>query len=181
MPELIKTIDQELKMKKPFRSTSVEGAIGLMRTADVITRFFESVVEPGGLTLQQYNVLRILRGAGSEGLPTLEVAERMVQRAPGITRMLDRLMAKGLVERERSSRDRRVVYCHITDQGLALLGQLDEAMVSADDAALAMLESQDQVELIGLLDRIRAGHENQVSPIGRRTHNGGAARPAVRV
>jgi DNA-binding MarR family transcriptional regulator len=179
MPEQIKNVGQELKMKKPFRSASVEGALSLMRTADVMTRFFESVVEPGGLTLQQYNVLRILRGAEKEGLPTLEVAERMVQRAPGITRMLDRLMAKGLVARERSSRDRRVVYCHITEEGLGVLAALDDSMASADDSALSMLPNDDQRMLIGLLDRIRAGHESQVSPIGRRSNNGRVVRQGV--
>ena len=101
------SVAEEIKMGRAFRSLSLEGSLGLLRTADVIRRYFDSVVEPQGLTLQQYNVLRILRGAGPDGLPTLEVADRMVERAPGITRMLDRLMAKGLVVRERSTRDRR--------------------------------------------------------------------------
>lgn len=167
LSEQVKRVGEELKMNKPFRSSSVEGALGLMRTADMMTRYFESVVEPGGLTLQQYNVLRILRGARPSGLPTLEVAERMVQRAPGITRMLDRLMARGLVVRERSEQDRRVVYCHITDAGMQVLASLDDNMAVADDSALEMLSRDEQQGLIGLLDRIRAGHEDLVSPIGR--------------
>ena len=73
----------------------------LVRTADLVRRVLDAVVEPHGITLQQYNVLRILRGAGAEGLPTLEIGERMIEQAPGVTRLLDRLEAKGLVRRQR--------------------------------------------------------------------------------
>jgi DNA-binding MarR family transcriptional regulator len=96
-------LQDELKQNKPFPSAAHEGGLGLMRTADVLRRRGAAVVEPRGITLQQYNVLRILRGAGEEGLPTLEVAARMVEQTPGITRLLDRLEVKGLVRRQRCS------------------------------------------------------------------------------
>ncbi len=80
-------LQREIKQRKPFQSRAQEAAIGLLRTADTVRREIASVVEPHGITLQQYNVLRILRGAGALGLPTLEIAARMVEQAPGITRL----------------------------------------------------------------------------------------------
>ena len=91
------TIARELKQKKPFPSKAEEAAVTLMRTADVLRRFIGTVIEPHGITSQQYNVLRILRGAGERGLPTLEIAERMIESTPGITRLIDRLETKKLV------------------------------------------------------------------------------------
>jgi DNA-binding MarR family transcriptional regulator len=146
---------RELQQNRPFRSSSQEATLGLFRTADVLRRRFARVLEPSGVTLQQYNVLRILRGAGDAGLNTLTVAERMVERAPGVTRLIDRLHAKGLVERERSAGDRRCVVCRITRAGLDLLDQLDGPMDATDDASLAMLTDREQEHLIELLDRIR--------------------------
>ncbi len=151
---------QEIKQTKPFRSVSEEAAIGLMRTADVIRRGFSAVVESEGITLQQYNVLRILRGAGERGLPTLEIADRLVEHAPGITRMIDRLIAKKLAARDRCAEDRRVVYCAITGEGRKVVGRLDDPMLHACRAALDPFSKQDQRRLIAMLDAIRAGqHE----------------------
>lgn len=155
-------IAQEIGQGKPFRSVSMEAVLTLMRTSDVIHRYFEGAVASQGITIQQYNVLRILRGAGERGLPTLEIAKRMVERAPGITRLIDRMAAKGWVDRVRCTEDRRVVYCRITDEGLTLLTRLDEPVAAADDAALAMLTEEDQRQLIRLLDMIRAGHRDLI-------------------
>src|SRR6266545_2488093 len=94
-----------------FRTREQEAAVGLLRTTDAIRRHFSAIVEPHGITLQQYNVLRILRGAGKKGLPTLEIAQRMIEQTPGITRLIDRLETKNLVERERGATDRRCVFC----------------------------------------------------------------------
>lgn len=150
------TLLQELQQKKPFRSLSQEAALGLLRTADQMKRRFDAVLHPYGITQQQYNVLRILRGAGGEGLPTLSIAERMVERAPGITRLIDRLLKKDLVSRERAACDRRQVVCRITGQGLALLADLDEPMNTLDENSLTMLNRDEQEVLIELLDRIRS-------------------------
>lgn len=126
-----------------------------MRTADMVRRSVASVVEPAGITPQQYNVLRILRGAGETGLPTLEIAERMIEETPGITRLLDRLESKLLVTRERCDKDRRRVWCRITPQGLDLLRQLDTPLQKADEGALQSLGKHDLEQLIELLDKAR--------------------------
>jgi MarR family transcriptional regulator, organic hydroperoxide resistance regulator len=153
-------LQREIQQSKPFSSRSQEGILGLLRTADVIRRFVARVLEPYDVTPQQYNVLRILRGAGCQGLPTLTVGERMVEEAPGVTRLIDRLEAKGLVRRERSPQDRRQVLCWLTPEGLALVERIDAPMDEADDAVLAMLTAEDQLDLIRLLDAIRAGHQD---------------------
>src|SRR5262249_27588175 len=106
-------IQRELKQTRPFPSRRQEGAVALMRTADQLRHLLDKCLEPAGITTQQYNVLRILRGARPERLPTLEIAERMIERTPGITRLLDRLEAKQLVHRERFSSDRRQVLCTV--------------------------------------------------------------------
>lgn len=135
--------------------------MALLRTADVVRRYISRVLEPYGITTQQFNVLRILRGAiatGTEGVPTLAIAERMIEEAPGITRLLDRLEAKGMVRRQRCPEDRRQVLCHATPQALALLARIDGAMDEADDAALGTLSEEDKTQLIRLLDAVRASH-----------------------
>ena len=149
------TIVRELKQKKPFPSKAEEAAVTLLRTADVIRRFIGTVIEPHGITSQQYNVLRILRGAGEEGLPTLVIRDRMIHEAPGITRLLDKLEAAGLARRERSSPDRRQVLCHITDAGLAMLDKLDADMKEADNVAVGNLSDADQRQLLKLLEGVR--------------------------
>ncbi len=109
----------------------------------------------GELTPQQYNVLRILRGAGKDGLPTLEIASRMIERAPGITRMIDRLERKELVERERRPGDRRQVLCRITATGRTLLRSLDKPIEKLDEELLSALSIAESKELIRLLDKVR--------------------------
>lgn len=154
------TITRELKQKKPFPTKAEEAAVTLLRTADVVRRLIGTVIEPHGITSQQYNVLRILRGAGECGLPTLEIAERMIESAPGITRLIDRLETKKLVSRERCLTDRRQVFCRITASGLSLLTTLDAPILNATDAALGVLKKTELASLIDLLDRTRA-HSNQ--------------------
>src|SRR5204863_7568328 len=114
-----------------------------MRTTDLVRRQIAAVAEPHGITLQQYNVLRILRGAGAEGLPTLEIAGRMIEQAPGVTRLLDRLQAKSLVRRQRSAEDRRQIRCWITPAGLDLLDRLESAMHEGGRAFMAPLSAAD--------------------------------------
>jgi DNA-binding MarR family transcriptional regulator len=152
-------VASEIKQSMPFASRSEEAVIGLMRTADVIRRRLCAVLEEEDITAQQYNVLRILRGAGERGLPTLEIADRMIEQAPGITRMIDRLIAKQLVIRERCAEDRRVVYGAITEEGRRMLARLDDPVQQADRAALDALTAEDLRKLITLLDAVRAEHE----------------------
>ena len=152
-------LQHEIGQKKPFRSRHQEAAIAIVRTADLLRRQFAAVVEPFGVTMQQYNVLRILRGALPERLPTMEIAERMIERTPGITGLLDRLEEKGLVARERRSDDRRCSLCVITQKGLDLLSGMDAPVNDVDERVLSMLDRTDVTSLIDLLDAIRAGQE----------------------
>jgi len=155
MPNPPSRLQQEIKQSKPFRSTAQEATLGLLRTTDLLRRRMAALIEPHGITGQQYNVLRILRGAGTAGLPTLEIAERMIEQAPGITRLLDRLETKRLVRRERCPEDRRQVTCRIAASGLTLLGRLDAVVNSTDETLLSDLTPAEQKQLIRLLDRIR--------------------------
>lgn len=132
-------------------------AVALLRTSDLIRRAVGGVVDAQGITLQQYNVLRILRGAGETGLPTLEIAERMIEQTPGITRLLDRLEVKKLVKRERCPTDRRQVTCRISAEGLRLLARLDAPVAEAERVALSGLTPPQLKQLIALLDRTRNG------------------------
>jgi DNA-binding MarR family transcriptional regulator len=151
-------LQREIRQSRPFASLEQEGVLGLLRTADLVRRRLASVVEPEGLTLQQYNVLRILRGSRAEGLPTLDIAARMIEQTPGITRLLDRLEAKGLVRRQRCPHDRRRVLCFITKAGLGQLRALDSVVTSLDQNALGGLTRADTRRLVGILDTVRAGH-----------------------
>jgi len=152
-------LQQELKQRKPFQSAGQEAVLGLMRTTDLVRRHASALVEPHGITLQQYNVLRILRGAGDEGLPTLEVAERMVEQTPGVTRLLDRLEAKELVRRQRCPKDRRQHLCWISPKGLQLLEKIDPLTTRAQEESLKGLRQKDRITFIRLLDAIRAAHQ----------------------
>jgi DNA-binding MarR family transcriptional regulator len=154
------TIRDEIRQTKPFPSAPQEALVALLRTADLIGRFVDDFVEDSGITGQQYNVLRILRGAGEAGLPTLDIAERMIEQTPGITRLIDRLEEKGLVTRERCPTDRRQVFCRIGAAGLTLLAGLDGPVKDAAADAFAGLERDEVLQLIELLDRARY-HVNQ--------------------
>jgi len=146
------------KPQQNFRSREQQAVLGLLRTADAIKRSLAHVVEPHGITPQQYNVLRILRGAGSDGLPTLTIGERMVEQTPGVTRLIDRLERKGLVVRTPCPKDRRRVFCQITTKGLELLEELDEPVNRWDVQTVSILPPSDVDSLIKLLDRVRASN-----------------------
>lgn len=150
------SILEEIQQSKPFRSLSQEAYLALLRTADDSKRYISRVLEPAGVTLQQYNVLRILRGAGKEGLPTLVVAERMLERTPGVTRLIDRMERKKWVERSRCEEDRRRVWCKITLSGLELLDRLDEPVERVDEVFHQVLSQDELTALVDYLDRIRA-------------------------
>jgi len=114
-------------------------------------------LESEGVTLQQYNVLRILRGAGQAGLPTLAIAERLVEDAPGMTRLLDRLEGRGWVRRERSVKDRRQVFCYIRRAGLDMLDRLEPAIAGLDERFAETLADSEAETLTELLEKIRQG------------------------
>lgn len=150
------SVQQAIKQERPFRSRSDEAMVGLMLTVEAVRRpFYELMAKHGELTQQQYNVLRILRGAGAQGIPTLDIGDRMIERTPGITRLIDRLIAKGLVERHRSETDRRQVICRISTAGKTLLKKLDRPVEALNRAAMAGLTKSELGELIRLLNKVR--------------------------
>jgi DNA-binding MarR family transcriptional regulator len=143
------------KQKHLRHSRQQDAVVSILRTANYLDRFCSPVFDERGITSQQYNVLRILRGAGLAGLPTLEIADRMIEQAPGITRLLDRLEAKKLVRRERPSDNRRQVLCYITKPGLDLLQELEIPVRNKVSQALHRLDESDIEELIRLLELAR--------------------------
>jgi DNA-binding MarR family transcriptional regulator len=156
-PEPPGTVAGDLKQTRPFPSKAEEAGVGLMLTADVVRRHGEALIKPFGITLQQYNVLRILRGSRPDSLPTLDIAARMIEKSPGVTRLLDRLEKKGLVTRERCAADRRQVLCRVTEKGLKLLDTL-EGPVGKAIAPFNTLPQKDLERLIHLLNAVRGAH-----------------------
>ena len=150
------SIRNEIRQTRPFDSVADEAVVTLLATADRVRVALARVTEAHDITLQQYNVLRILRGAGEEGLPTLDIASRMIEKSPGITRLLDRLEAHRLVRRVRCPGDRRQVLCHATETARRLLAGLDRPVADAGRDLLAPLGPPRTAELIRLLDAVRS-------------------------
>ena len=148
------TLGKEIKQSQ-FKSLAQEALLGLFTTTDAVKRRIGEKLEIEGITHQQYNVLRILRGSGETGLPTLEIGDRMLERTPGVTRLVDRLVKKGLVRRARSKSDRRVVICKLTAKGTQLVGSLDKPVETANNEALDALDDAEKKTLISLLDKVR--------------------------
>jgi DNA-binding MarR family transcriptional regulator len=148
-------LDGKSKQKHLVHSRQQDAVVSVLRTANYLDRFCSPVFDQRGITSQQFNVLRILRGAGLGGLPTLDIAERMIEQAPGITRLLDRLEKKKLVRRERPSDNRRQVLCYITKPGLDILQELDAPVRSKVHQALHRLDESEVEELIRLLELAR--------------------------
>ena len=117
-------LQEEIKQSRPFRSREEEAYLTLVRTADVLTRTVADQLKDFNISETQYNVLRILRGAGPDGHPCSEVGARLLTRDPDVTRLLDRLEKRDLITRARDASDRRVVTIRITPEGLALLKEL---------------------------------------------------------
>lgn len=140
---------------RPAQSPREEVIPELLRTADIVRRRIASVLAPFNVTPQQYNVLRILRGSGPAGLPTLEIGDRLIEETPGITRLIDRMESHGWVIRERSRDDRRQVICRLTPAGNDLLGQLDPVVAAAPTAVLSRLPEASARQLRAILARIR--------------------------
>jgi len=145
----------DIKQQRPFESLEQEALLNVLRTADALMQEIAAVLKPFKLSHSQYNVLRILRGASPDGLACQEISERMISRDPDITRLLDRLEARGLVTRTRDQEDRRVVTARITLEGLRLLEALDELIAEVDRYALQHLGEQRLRTLIQLLELAR--------------------------
>jgi DNA-binding MarR family transcriptional regulator len=150
-----RSIADEIKQTRPFRSRAQEATMALLRTSNDLRRRLDGIVAAAGITSQQYNVLRILRGAKAP-LPTMEIAERMVDQTPGITRHVNNLEERGLLRREPWPGDKRQVLCQITPAGLRLLERLEPAIDEFDEAMASRLTPQQIDGLIEALDLIRS-------------------------
>jgi DNA-binding MarR family transcriptional regulator len=149
------SLRDELQQRKPFRSLYEEAFLNLGRTDALLYDAFEALLRPHGLGMTQYNVLRILRGAGPEGLSRNEIRDRLVSRMPDVTRLLDRMEEAGLVTRVRSTEDRRVVTTRLTRRGTALLKTLDGPVAAEHKRRLGHLTHDQLRTLVGLLTLVR--------------------------
>ena len=148
-------LQEEIQQRKPFGSLEEEAFLNLLRTSNALSQGLAALLKTADLTNTQYNVLRILRGAGAEGLPSGEVGERMITRDPDVTRLLDRLERRGLVERWRDAQDRRVVRARITQEGLRSIAPLDEPVAELHVRQLRHLGEERLRVLVGLLEAAR--------------------------
>lgn len=139
---------------KPFAHPEEEAMLNLVRTADVLTQRANRFFKQFDITPSQYNVLRILRGS-PDGLSCSQIAERMIRRDPDITRLLDRLEARGLIGRERDGQDRRIVMARITTEGLELVTRLDPLILTEHRRQLGGLGEPKVRQLIELLEQAR--------------------------
>ncbi len=147
-------IRKELKKKGPFESLQQEAILNILRTSDQLENRLGRLFREFGLTSSQYNVLRILRGEGKP-LPSLEIADRMIQVVPAITGLIDRLEAQQLVKRRRCEDDRRIVYIEITPKALVILGKLDQPLNELHMELMDHLTKTELNELIRLLEKSR--------------------------
>jgi DNA-binding MarR family transcriptional regulator len=146
----------EIKQRKPFTSLHEEVFLALVRTADRLRAREAELLDQFALTAAQYNVLRILRGAGDDGHPCAEIGARMIAREPDVTRLVDRLEARGLVRRERSTADRRVVQVRILTPALELLGRIDGPIAALAPRMLSALSPRELRTLDELLAKARS-------------------------
>ena len=140
--------------RRTSQSPQLAACVDILAAADRVRVRVAALIGPHGLTLSQYNTLRILRGA-NESLPIMEVRRRLIERTPGITRLVDGLERKGLVKRCPSSTDRRATLCEITAAGLKRLRELDKPLETSDQAAMADLSTAEVTQLTKLLRRVR--------------------------
>ena len=152
---MAKTLRDELKMTRPFKSVEEEAVLSIARTAALLEHAGADALKPFDLTITQYNVLRILRGAGDTGMCRNAVGERLVTKVPDVTRLLDRMETSGLISRRRSGEDRRFVATYITDKGLKLLEKIDRELPAIHASQLGHVSQKRLKELIQLLEEVR--------------------------
>jgi DNA-binding MarR family transcriptional regulator len=150
-------LKNEIKQTKPFSSLEQEAHLNLERTTAVLGHAFAEALKRFDITPTQYNVLRILRGAGNSGLCRNEVRDRMIAQVPDVTRLLDRLEDAGLIARERQTTDRRQVLTLITEKGLELLDELDEPVAAMHKRSLGHMSAEQLRQLTELLTLAREG------------------------
>jgi DNA-binding MarR family transcriptional regulator len=150
------TLQSELKKRGTFDSVEQEATLAVMRTSDLLENRLARLLREFDLTLTQYNVLRILRGEGKP-LPCLEVADRMIQVAPAITRVVDQLLALKLITKTQSAHDRRVFEIETTPSAIRLLKQLDKPILDLHASLLSSVSKTELKTLIQTLEAVRSG------------------------
>jgi DNA-binding MarR family transcriptional regulator len=145
-------IDEEVKSK--FASPQIKAVVNLRFTSNYIEAIQNTFMAKFGLTMPQFNILRILRGSG-KSIPVNTVKERMVEKSPNTTRLMDKLIDKGLISRERCVKDRRVVFVEITEEGLRVLSELDVEMKKEENILSPKLTDKEANDLSDLLDKLR--------------------------
>lgn len=147
------TIRSRLNQSK-FTSPADEAVVGILMVAAEVNREFAELCQAQGITLEQYNVLRILRGAKEDGLPRCEVAGRMITKSPDVTRMMDRLVKQGLVVRTWGTENRRHSIAKISPEGLALLAALDPHVAAMNERVAGQVGEDELQRLIDALNRM---------------------------
>lgn len=152
---MAKQLQEELKKRGPFASIEQEATLAIMRTSDLLENRLARLLREHGLTLSQYNVLRILRGEGKP-MPCLEIAERMIQVAPAITRVVDQLLSLDLISKTQSNEDRRVYTIELKPEALRLLATLDQPILDTHASLMKCVKKADLKLLIQTLEAVRA-------------------------
>ena len=150
-------LEKEIRQSKPIRLLEEEASMNIVRTADVLMAKVMDVLKPYGLSATQYNVLRILRGAGAAGATCKDVASRMLTRDPDITRLMDRLEKRGLLTRDRAREDRRFVTIRLTGDGLDMVNELDGPVERLHRKQMRHMTRDQLRSLVGLLEEVRSG------------------------
>lgn len=148
-------MQEEIKQTRPFSGPAEEALVSVMRTAALLDHAMGEVLKPYGLTVTQYNVLRILRGAGEEGLCGREVGERLVSQVPDVPRLLDRMAGMGLISRNRDEKDRRHVLARLTAGGSALLDDVTPSLKGIADSRFVRLGGPALQALVESLAEVR--------------------------
>jgi DNA-binding MarR family transcriptional regulator len=173
----VASLKAEIEQSIPFSSAQEEALLNLMRTCDRLSRAIQGIIRPWGVTSTQYNVLRILRGAGPEGLTCSQIGERMLTADPDITRLLRRLKALKMIHQHRDRNDRRVVQTVISEAGLRLLKEMDPVVNRAPEELLGHMSAAEIADLTRLLERARERCSNAAQDeVGKGEISGGKAK-----
>ena len=148
------TLQNDLKKRDPFDSVEQETALSIMRTSDLLENRFARLFREHGLTASQYNVLRILRGEGRP-MPCLEVADRMIQVAPAITRIVNQLLELELIVRTQCPEDRRIFHIELKPAGKRLLKKIDKPLLDLHSSLLSGVPKKDLRTLIEIMENLR--------------------------
>lgn len=152
---MVSKLQEEIKQTRPFATIEEEALLSIRRTSDRLQHHAVQFFKAQGITPTQYNVLRILRGAGDGGLRCSDIGERLVSSDPDITRLLGRLQKQKLIKRKRNPKDKRVIYATITAEGQRLLKEMDPLVSEDVKRTLKHMSKEKLTTLVSLLEEIR--------------------------